>query len=193
MANIRALNKRSYENDLPRDAVTNTLHFSTTSDHSTAEYNTFAQELAAAFTGYPYYTLAGIDLRLYNLADTKPRPVIGNKIVAAGSTASLGNRDTALCLSFYADRNLPRYRGRIYCGPFGGTTSGTNRPSSQVLTDTKALGTAIAAAGGAAWTWCIWSVMDQLMRPVTNFYVDDEWDTMRSRGQKATQRVAGVA
>jgi hypothetical protein len=40
--------------------------------------------------------------------------------------------------------------------------------------------------------WVVWSRKDQVARPVTNYWCDDEWDTVRSRGLKAVTRQTGT-
>jgi hypothetical protein len=39
------------------------------------------------------------------------------------------------------------------------------------------------------WDWVLRSPTDKAFKPITDVWVDDEWDTMRSRGLRATQRI----
>jgi hypothetical protein len=42
------------------------------------------------------------------------------------------------------------------------------------------------------WDWVLRSPSDHAFKPITNVWVDDEWDTMRSRGTRPTTRVTAV-
>lgn len=106
--------------------------------------------------------------------------------------AALSPSEVALCLSFYSTRNLPRYRGRLYipiCAQFAGLAS---RPASTHMTHVSEYAIAAQELGGPDVDWCVYSRSDGVARPVTNWYVDDEWDTVRSRGQRSTTRLEGT-
>jgi hypothetical protein len=38
----------------------------------------------------------------------------------------------------------------------------------------------------------VYSRREKVARPVTNYWVDDEWDTVRSRGLRSSTRVTGT-
>lgn len=188
-----------WTDSLPRDNVANVLHFVT--DAGWSAHQALCDSVNAAFKGLAPYSTRGITTKVYDLADNKPRPIKAQKTVAGSTTVSAtGNRDTALCLSYYATRNLPRTRGRLYIGPFSASDVGANRPPQALIDAIATLPPLFAAAGGAGCTWCVYSPTmrntgssyDAAAGPVTNWYIDNEWDTQRRRGQKSTARTSGI-
>lgn len=104
-------------------------------------------------------------------------------------------REIAVCLSFFSERNLPRQRGRLYI-PMALLTSSqsfaTVRPGTALQEKVGNLATGLANLGGTEVDWSVYSRVDDEARPVTNWYVDNEWDTMRSRGLRPTERTVGT-
>lgn len=98
-------------------------------------------------------------------------------------------REVALCLSYFADRNLPRQRGRIYlAAALNGSFGVSVRPSSGWRAAALAIGQGLSDLGGVDVDWQVWSPTDQQGRNVTMAWCDDEWDTIRSRGLAPTTR-----
>jgi hypothetical protein len=126
-------------------------------------------------------------VRIYDMADLKPRPVLAEAESSTTGGSNSGPQEVALCLSFYSGRNLPRSRGRMYMGPFfaGGMLG---RPSATQQTALLDLASDLAALGGADVAWVIYSPTDNQYRGVTNAWVDNAWDTQRSRGLAPTSR-----
>lgn len=115
--------------------------------------------------------------------------------------------EVAVCMSMVATgassvpeetgtiRPRSRYRGRVYLGPWctSPTTvaivAGAPRVASGlrtvILNYGDALGTALNAAGASL---CVYSRSDAAFKTVETLQVDDEWDTVRSRGHKRTLR-----
>lgn len=95
----------------------------------------------------------------------------------------------------------PRQRGsgRIYIGPLnGGTTndssSGTSRPGVGLRNALLDAGVRLRNGARALSTparWVVWSRAAEATLEIDRLEVDDAWDTMRSRGVKASLR-AGV-
>lgn len=127
---------------------------------------------------------------VYEVAGSPPHYPVGFAEVNVGSTPQSSNaREVALCLSYFATRNLPRQRGRIYlCAPFNGSFSVGRRPTEGWLTAALDVGDGIAGLGGVDVDWQAYSPTDGQGRNVTNTWCDDEWDTIRSRGLDATTR-----
>jgi hypothetical protein len=193
MADYRVLINQTWTDSLPRDTTANVLHFLHPTAMSDAEEQDLVDDIKAAYNANTVLAGRGVRVKLYNLADTKPRPIRAESYTApAQSMNSLGNRDVALCLSFFAARNLPRWRGRIYLGPLSSSYVGTMRPTSGVRTDLGALAPLFAAAGPASLAWGVYSTRDNVIRHVTDWYIDDEWDTMRKRGVRSTTRTTGT-
>lgn len=104
-------------------------------------------------------------------------------------------RELAVCLSYYSERNAPRYRGRLYVPllamPAGPETPGV-RPNEAFRAPVAALAPIFAGLGGADVDWVVYSRVGNVARPVTNWWVDDEWDVVRSRGLRPTTRTSGT-
>jgi hypothetical protein len=106
---------------------------------------------------------------------------------------NFGPREVALCLSFRGAENVPRQRGRIFCGP---VNAQTERPADAIRTICLSLATGLANIGGTNVDWCVFSRasvgptggLADAFHPVKQAWVDDEWDTQRSRGLRATTR-----
>lgn len=102
----------------------------------------------------------------------------------------------ALCLSFQADR-VPgqpqaRKRGRIYLGFLRESLNdGTGRPTSAAITTIldayEALYDAIDSITDAG-TLAVWSGVDGAAWPVTTAWIDNAFDTQRSRGVVPTSK-----
>lgn len=191
---------------LPADRVVNTFHFGPGGvelDIFTALldfYNGGTTSVASFLSGYLSRTANKSEVRVYDLADAKPRePTVFNWTLGATTSGSPLAREIACCMSYYADRNVKRQRGRIYLGPLT-STAVENRTGDQGFT------TAFRAAVGAAATrlaanptpadqWIVYSEVNALSGgmeygglPVTAGWVDDAIDIQRRRGVKATAR-----
>ncbi len=130
----------------------------------------------------------------YNMDDPKPRPVkaFAPPLAMTNPNAgTMGVREVALCLSYYSERNLPRQRGRIFIGPFiSGDMS--LRPPIDRITALQSLATGLANVGGVDVDWSLYSPTTGGLSKITNYWIDNEWDTMRSRGLRATTRTTGT-
>lgn len=135
--------------------------------------------------------------KVYNRADPEPRAPVAEGVYSFASAPS-GNSlptEVALCGSFQGQKTsgVPqaRRRGRIYFGPIVATQiAPTARPSSTLVT---ALAQALddlktASDGAATWTWCVWSTVTGTNVPISDGWVDDEFDVQRRRGRIATSR-----
>lgn len=181
--------------DLPADWITNTVHFKNVLPGIVApvDWQSFAQNVWDAFEQWrqPPAGYNRLNVKLYNMEDSTPRPIMAqvNDALTPSSSASMP-REVALCLSYYAERNLPRNRGRLYLGPWD---SDQERPSTTKINSVLALKDQLADAGGVDWQWCVFSAttpggFDDQFKQVSAGWVDNEWDTVRSRGLKATLR-----
>ena len=133
-----------------------------------------------------------IECRVYNVADAQPREPLTIRTTTYTSTpAAPGPREVALCLSYYADRNLPTRRGRMYFGPF---TKGQmdERPSETLRDRLGAIAAGISGLGGINVQWVQHSRKLGHFENVSHWWVDDEWDTQRRRGLRATTRARGT-
>lgn len=152
--------------------------------------NDLANALSAFFTG-----AREINVKAYDAQGTVPVFPQGDATVNAGlAPASTAPRELAVCLSFFSERNLPRQRGRLYI-PYqllGGGAPSTARPTLAIRDSVALLVPIFTDLGGADVDWCVYSRRDDTARPVTNWFVDDEWDVIRSRGLRPSDRSAGT-
>lgn len=139
--------------------------------------------------------------KLYQAGGPKPNYPFYEKTINLTSAPSGTGLPTevAMCLSFQGTRTagLPqaRRRGRIYIGPLKATVNSNQRPLLAAREDIRdaalQLYTDLAAVPGSA-GWCVWSALDGLAVPLDNCWVDDSFDTQRSRGQAPTTRTTGL-
>jgi hypothetical protein len=135
-----------------------------------------------------------ITVKAYDAEGAPPHYPLATTVKRAGvAGASNVNRDLALCLSYYADVNQPRKRGRLYIPCFICGVSGAAAFASAANMNTIAgLVPIFTGLGGINVDWVVWSRVDHVARPVTNWYVDNNWDTQRRRGPKPTARQSGT-
>jgi hypothetical protein len=50
----------------------------------------------------------------------------------------------------------------------------------------------LTALGGLDVDWVVYSRVDNRSSPVTDWFVDNSWDTQRRRGPRATSRITGT-
>jgi hypothetical protein len=171
------------DSTLPRDRVVITPHYFTDNPQALVD------KLLLNLKGL---TLVGatVDLLLksYDVAGPPPHDPTAEAHQVGSAVTSPGPREVALCLSYYATRNAKRHRGRLYIpnafigGPIG------LRPSAGHRSAVMAFGDALGKGLPSGSTWVVWSTVDATHRPVTDYWVDDEWDTVRSRGLRSTTR-----
>ncbi len=100
--------------------------------------------------------------------------------------------EVAACLSYVADRNLPRNRGRIYLGPLGTnalvTSAGRVLVSPAFRTALRESAARLQGANGQSISWHLYSTVANQMKLITGGWVDDAFDTQRRRGTAPTVR-----
>jgi hypothetical protein len=195
MAVIRAQIACHTSPTLARDDVLMTPHFDF--GLPIAAYQDFAEDLAMAIQAWQGASSAARKwtVKLYDTAGAPPHYPLGQHSTPTGAiTEATMPRELALCLSFYSEHNRPRHRGRIYVCPglLFATGVGGVRPNDPTIAKIMELGVLLKDAGGPDVDWCVWSRRDSQARPVTDYWVDDEWDIQRRRGQKPTKRSVAV-
>lgn len=177
---------------LPRDQFANTFHLdeNVAGAFDSLDATQLATDTIAAFRTNVYSLVANWKLhcKVYNLADAIPRPPHADVTVGTVTPDSTVPREVALCLSYYADRNLPHQRGRMYLPTAGWRSGLALRPATTDRNRALDLATAIAGLGGVDIDWVVWSPTQRVARKVTTAWCDDEWDTVRKRGLKSTSR-----
>lgn len=187
MADIKLLVQIHADSILPRDIITNVLHFR--SETPVVDHEQLCEDLAAIYSSqWNTVALREVSVRAYEVGPPPQYPKAEFRQNVGLAPQSQCPREVALCLSFYSEHNVPRQRGRVYLPWCLRGTAANVRPDAGALTGVMAMGAAFAALGGPDIDWCIWSPTDNTMRPVTNYWCDNEWDTVRSRGLRATTR-----
>lgn len=170
-----------------RDRMVNTLHFNIGSP--APDYQALANDLASIYAS-KFSTTMGIYVKLYPAGSTPPNPPLAEKTLNNGAVIGTNvPREVALCLSFRGAVNSPRTRGRVYipAGLIGESVS--LRPSLSQMERTLELATSFANLGGADVDWSVYSRRNSNAVSVQAAWIDNEWDTQRSRGLRADNRV----
>lgn len=187
MAVYRAQISFPYDSAFPRDVLTVTPHYTGT------DFNALANALSANLQALTMVSATGIfTIKIYDAVGVKPQYPLTTVSHGTGFKTSTLPRELALCFSIYAGRNVPRYRGRIYVPMpiLGGSLN--VRPTSAQKTDCAAFGKALGSALPGGTSLVVFSRKDQTARPATNYWVDDEWDVVRSRGLRGVTRDTGT-
>lgn len=177
---------------LARDDIVNTFYLDQGAPFLSVDYQSLADDIAELWATYRVYpvTVNQVEVRLYDMADAKPREIKGQATAPLPGTAGGGPREVACCLSYYRQRNLKRQRGRMFLGPFRGIEMNI-RPDSDLRNSVQVLAEGLQALGGPDVDWVQYSPTAGVHGPVTDWWCDDEWDTVRSRGLRATVRTVG--
>jgi hypothetical protein len=104
--------------------------------------------------------------------------------------------EVCITVSYFAQRSLPRQRGRIYVGPLNGSamedTGGDARVTPQCRSDLAAAFKRLGAFEDAL-AWAVFSRKDNEARgPIGGGWVDNAFDTQRRRGRDASVRTSWV-
>lgn len=172
---------------LPKDVVTiNPCYFG---DDPQALANSLKTNLMA-------HAVIGADtpfvIKIYNAEKAPPSFPLAQASNGTGFKATTNPREVAICLSYYSTYNRPGYRGRVYLPAHfvgGGVALRPTLPQmNNALAFTNVLGKGLPTAHNLV----VYSRHLGQSFGVSNTWVDDEWDTVRSRGLKATTRVLGT-
>lgn len=209
------------DDGLPRDEVTNSLHFHKPESMPYATfvaglgpavaslYNTIGTGMTSKVSSYmSNANQTGSSQATVNMYDGSvpvheriPTPFTFT-LGAPTSGTDLPN-EVALCLSFKRQEpgvgSFASQRGRIYIGPLSlsAITNGTSGPvpTSAFITDLVHAGinmkTAVRAIGDGA-DHCVFSPRLNKLFVVTSYWVDNAMDTQRRRGPRATSRTTLV-
>jgi hypothetical protein len=176
-----------FDSALPRDVIQVTPHYTGTDPNALA--NAVRDNLVAntnvGATGV-------FTIKVYDAQQPPPSFPLATVTHGTGFKASAAPREIALCFSYYATRNYPRYRGRLYLpmAIFGGVLN--LRPTTTQMDNAATLGKCFTTGLPGGSTFVVWSRKEGVARPATNYWVDDEWDTVRSRGLRSTSRSSGT-
>jgi len=131
------------------------------------------------------------ETKLYNLEGAAPHYPLATKKINAGTFWNVsGPPQLATCLSFYGTNNRPRTRGRLYLqSNLARESANGPRVSAACITQVEALAPIFSGLGGSNVDWIVWSRVAQSAAKVTNFWVDNSFDVVRSRKIPGNVRV----
>lgn len=201
-------------NAIPADAAVNTWHFKSLSvdrlddaTYMTTQLQNFYDALDSILGEQ---RSGDMTFKWYDLVDPAPRaPILTvNSSMAVTAGTKLPN-EVAICMSYHAapvsGTPIARRRGRIYLGPWNATVMAETTGDAVVASGTAdaiaAAGQALIDAGTADTYWVVFSPTTAGAQPwgsgdltaaslsVINGHVDNAFDTVRSRGAAATDRV----
>lgn len=176
-----------YDSALPRDRIQLTPHFFGT------DAGALANALKTNLMAWGAVATRPFTIKVYDAEKAAPSyPLVTVEQTGTTPTTS-APREIACCLSYYSTWNRPRTRGRLYLPCSWLTGAPLLRPTPGVLANVLTFGTDVLAKQlPASHNWVVWSRADRQAHGVTNIWADDEWDTVRSRGLRATTRVLGT-
>lgn len=212
MSTIRVQLTIPRDSGIPADAVVNTFHwFKVGAVNPATDGDVIIAALTDAWNvdhgdGFSLVTALAsymkpesAHIRMYDLADPEPRTPIRDEdlLFGSGGTGELPG-EVALCMSYAVTREsgevAARNRGRIYFGPFSDSrdqveTNVDSRPANALRGALASFGNVLIAANTADLYWTVYSEVDaEAKGPVTHGWIDNAWDTQRSRGAKANAR-----
>lgn len=180
---------QAWDSALSRDHIVNTFSYRwadfTIQDAASLANNVLdAYETAFTPTGFPEFTA-----KVYDHEGTVPVLPMATVTRRPGvHSATADPREVALCLSFAGGQFQPRQRGRVYLHSAFLGSSIDLRPTPAHRDWLINFGKQLHAVGGANVDWIVWSRVNKSATSVSKIWVDDEWDTQRSRGLRATTR-----
>jgi hypothetical protein len=127
-------------------------------------------------------------IKIYDAQKAPPSYPLATATNGTGNSTSAMPREVALCLSFYATWNRPSFRGRLYIPAFftGGTLN--QRPTTPQITNCLGFKDTFGKSLPSGHFWAVYSPKLDSAAQINNVWVDDEWDTVRSRGLRSTTR-----
>lgn len=194
MTIVRLQCEFGWDSAFPRDKQIITPHFEDTATVELGDWDTPCEDLATALDTWTIASPVEIIVTAYDAQGTPPVQPIGRAVRNLGSNPSVAvPREVALCLSYYSGTNQPRRRGRLYIPAQGFAEFGAGlRPTPAQVAKVGALAGIFANIGGQNIDWVVYSRLDDDARPVSNWWVDNEWDTIRTRGMRGTERTVGT-
>jgi hypothetical protein len=168
---------------LPRDNVSIHPHYGGSDPQAVANILKTNLDNWAGTAGKPY------TIKIYDAEKAPPSFPLATVTNPGTPPSTSAPREVSLCLSYYSTWNRPRYRGRLYLPAHWTASSPGVRPSDASMAQALTFATDVLKKNlPAATNWVVWSRMDRKPYGVTDVWVDDEWDTVRSRGLRGTKR-----
>jgi hypothetical protein len=185
---------------LPEDLVVNTWHFDVTGTLVT-ESGDISDALEAFYINLSAHFGASLQtnghvIKFYDMTQSPPRvPILVSTFNLGAIGGTSAPREVACCLSYQgaavAGLVQARRRGRVFIGPFDTdnlTVDGKVAPGLRTAITAQADILLDDSQASAGWTWAVFSTVNNNLIEVNNGWVDDSWDTIRSRGLRPTAR-----
>lgn len=183
MAVFRVQMKFPYDGALPRDEIVINPHY------NGSDPQQLADALKANLIAYNPITTKPFTIKVYDAKKPPPSYPLATASQTGTAAGSDGPREVAICLSYYAQFNRPRFRGRLYLPASWFTAVLNVRPTGAVMTGVLGFASSVLTRTLPAGTfWTVYSPTAGTDAQVTDIWCDDEWDTVRSRGLKGTTR-----
>lgn len=187
------------DSTLPRDRISNTIHMDHVNVMQGTDLEAICDDLVAMYAARYHNASKEIKATAYD-TDAVPNYPRASSIMNEGQVWTHANpSEVALCLSFCGSNGpRPRERGRIYLmpglDPINTITAARPNPTTQqwALDFFSVSNESFPDIGGIDWKFGIWSHVDQKFTQAQRAWVDDEWDTVRRRGKRATTRLESV-
>jgi hypothetical protein len=186
--------------DTPKDYCVNNVYHTIGGSFPdpTIDYQNHANEIRDAFAGlaspggsFQLYSNSGILVKVYAQEEPRPRLPKAQATYTPTNWASyaMGPRDVQCCLSFYhSNPSVKSERGRIYIGPWPAArlSEHVDPLDLNMLLD---LGNALFNIGGENVAHVVYSPTHNKTSVVQHYWCNNQWDTIRSRDVKETNRV----
>lgn len=183
MATYRVQIGFQLDSALPKDLVTINPHYN--GDNPQALGDALMVNLKAMGT---VGATMPMTVKVYDATKAPPSYPLYTTTNGTGFYPTARPREVALCLSYYSTYNRPTYRGRLYIP--GAFIQGTMdlRPSQAQMDACLLWKNTLGKGLPDQHNWVVWSKKMQMSNGVSHVWVDDEWDTVRTRGLKGTKR-----
>lgn len=207
MARIRAQVVLPRKTNLPADVVTNTWHFSTsTLPLDEAAKTAIVGGLTAFYNeidGFMSSVLSpAASIKLYDLDDPEPRvPRWTSTMALSIPSGSAYPEEAAIVLSYRAallsGTVAARRRGRVFLGPWATSAGTTDSTAGRVFVNATVRAAILTGAANLLtahgpedpYKWSVYSPTTDEMHVVTGGWCDSAFDTVRSRGGAAVDRL----
>lgn len=182
MATYRAQISFPVDGVLPADAMSINPHYG--GDDAQA----LADKLKSNLIAHVPVGAKAFTVRVYDAEKAAPSYPLATAAQTGSPGTSSVPRELALCLSYYSTWNRPRYRGRVYIPTAFIAGAVATRPTGAQMSAALLWKDVLTLGMPAGTRLVVWSRVDRKAYGVDNFWVDDEWDIVRSRGRKQTTR-----
>jgi hypothetical protein len=175
-----------FDSALPKDVITINPHYSGSDPQGLAD-RLKSNLIAGAIGASGQFTI-----KVYDAQKPPPSYPLYTTSNGTGFWTTTNPHELAVCLSYFAQWNRPTFRGRLYIPShfIGGVLA--LRPSSAQRTAVGAWAGMLTSGLPAAHFWVLYSRKMDTASQVTDWWVNDEWDVVRSRGLRETTRTVGT-